>query len=93
MRNRKHLVSNPFVSLEDKSEFAELILDVFDCVLFVPGDWHTGMDMMQSIYNIYWHLLLKHMKSWLKDRMFVKGYTFLLLQSSQAPHILQPRVH
>ena len=54
------------MSLEHKSEFAELILEVFDKVLFAPGDWHTGMNMMQSIYNIYWHLLLRPMKKWLK---------------------------
>ena len=54
------------LSLEEKSEFAELILDVFDRVLFAPEDWHTGMNMMQSIYSIYCHLLLKHTQSWLK---------------------------
>ena len=51
------------LSLEEKSVQADIILDVFDHTLFLPGDWHTGMNMVQAISNIYWHVLLKHMKS------------------------------
>ena len=57
-----NLAADRTLSLEEKSKFADLILDVFDKVLFAPGDWHAGMNMMQAIYNIYWHSLLKHMK-------------------------------
>ena len=37
------------LSLENKTEFAELVLDVFDHTLFAPGDWQTGMNMLQAI--------------------------------------------
>ena len=45
---------------------ADIILDVFDHALFAPSDWHTGMNMLEGIFNIYWHILLKHTKKWLK---------------------------
>ena len=36
------LAQDRALSLEDKSDFAELVLDGFDCTLFSPGDWYTG---------------------------------------------------
>ena len=60
------LAADRNMSLEEKSRIAEITLDVFDRCLFAPGDWHTGMNMMQGLYNIYWHMILKHMKKWLK---------------------------
>ena len=42
------------------------MLNVFDRALFAPGDWHTGMNMMQAIFKIYWHMIIKHSKVWLK---------------------------
>ena len=59
------LAADRTLSLEEKSEFAKLILDVFDHVIFASGDWHTNMNMMKRIYSIHWHLLLNHTKSWL----------------------------
>ena len=58
------LAQDRSLSLEDKSMAADIILDVFDHTLFAPGDWHTGMNMLQGIFNIYWHVLLKHTKKW-----------------------------
>ena len=61
-----YLAQDRALSIEDKSEFAELVLDVFDRALFTPGDWHTGMNMLQAIFKIYWHMIIKHFKVWLK---------------------------
>ena len=64
------LAQDRALSIEDKSEFIELVLDVFDRALFIPGDWHTGMNMLQPIFKIYWHMIIKHFKVWLKiDRL------------------------
>ena len=64
------LAQDRALSIEDKSEFAKLVLDVFDHALFAPGDWHTGMNMLQAIFKIYWHMIIKHFKVWLKiDRL------------------------
>ena len=60
------LAQDRLLSVEARSAFADLVLDVLDRALFAPGDWHTGLNMLQCIYNTYWHLFLKHMKDWLK---------------------------
>ena len=59
------LAQDRLLSVEARSAFADLILDVFDRALFAPGDWHTGLNMLQCIYSTYWHFFLKHMKRWL----------------------------
>ena len=60
------LAAERSMCLEEKSRMAEITLDVFERTLFAPGDWHTGMNMLQGLYHIYWHMILKHMKKWLK---------------------------
>ena len=57
------LAQDRSLSVEAQSAFADLVLDVFDRALFVPGDWYTGLNMMQCIYSTYWHWLLKHTKN------------------------------
>ena len=61
------LAQDRALSLEDKSEFAELVLDVFDRTLLATSDWHTGMNMLQAIFKIYWQMIIKHFKVWLKN--------------------------
>ncbi len=33
--------------------------------MFLPGDWHTGMYMLQSIYKVFWTDILSPIKSFL----------------------------
>ena len=33
---------------------SEVFLETFDGTVFWPGDWHTGMNMLQSIHKVYW---------------------------------------
>ena len=35
-------------------EQGEIFLDAFHNTAFWPGDWHTGMNMLQSIHKVYW---------------------------------------
>ena len=45
---------------------AQIILNAFNRVMFLPGDWHTGMNMLQSIYKIFWADILKPFRDLLK---------------------------
>jgi hypothetical protein len=45
---------------------AEIFLNAFNCVMFLPGDWHAGMNMLQSIYKIFWADILKPFRDLLK---------------------------
>ena len=46
---------------------AEIFLNAFNRVMFLPGDWHAGMNMLQSIvYKIFWEDLLKPFRDLLK---------------------------
>ena len=34
---------------------AKIFLQALECVVEIPGDWHTGLNMLTSIYNMYYH--------------------------------------
>ena len=53
------------LTFEESSMQAEIFLDSFKNVMFLPGDWHTGMNMLQSIYKVFWTDILSPMKSFL----------------------------
>jgi hypothetical protein len=44
---------------------AEIFLDVFQQVMFMSSDWHMGMNMLQSIYRVFWTDILNPMKTFL----------------------------
>ena len=55
------------VTLEDESLQMEVFIEVFSTIIMmVPGDWHTGLNMLQSIYSIFWNVLLEPLKDILK---------------------------
>ena len=58
-------LSNRPLTFEESSMQAEVFLDSFQNVMFLPGDWHTGMNMLQSIYKVFWTDILGPMKSFL----------------------------
>ena len=33
---------------------AEMFLQALDCVVELPGDWHTGLNSLTTIYNLYY---------------------------------------
>ena len=55
-------LSNRSLSFKETSIQAEIFLDAFDRVMFLPGDWHTGMNQLQSIYKLFWTDLLKPLR-------------------------------
>jgi hypothetical protein len=54
------------MSLEEASIQSEVFLDAVLDTQFLPGDWHTSLNMLQSIFNVHWHWLLSPLKDMLK---------------------------
>jgi hypothetical protein len=46
-------LNNCNLSFEESSLQAEIFLDAFHKVMFLPGDWHTGMNMLQSVFKLF----------------------------------------
>jgi hypothetical protein len=59
-----HLSHKP-VTFEELSIQAEILLESFSNIIFLPGDWYTGMNMLQSIYKVFWGVILNPMKMFL----------------------------
>jgi hypothetical protein len=55
-------LSNCSLLFEETSIQSEIFLEAFNKVLFLPGNWHTGMNMLQSIYKLFWTNLLKPLR-------------------------------
>ncbi len=55
-------LSNPCLSFEESSIQAQIFLEAFDNVMFMPGDWHAGMNMLQSLHKLFWTDLLKPLR-------------------------------
>jgi hypothetical protein len=53
------------LTFKESSMQAEIFLESFQNVMFLPGDWHTGMNMLQSIYKVFWTDILSPIKSFL----------------------------
>jgi hypothetical protein len=53
------------LTFEESSMQAEIFLESFQNIMFLPGDWHTGMNMLQSIYKVFWTDILSPNKSFL----------------------------
>jgi hypothetical protein len=65
-------LSNRNLSFEESSLQAEIFLDAFDQVMFLPGDWHAGLNMLQSIYKLFWSDLLKPFRDLLQWQHILK---------------------
>ena len=64
------------MSLEESSIQAEIFLDVVTDTQFLPGDWHTSLNMFQSIYKVHWDVLLcplKEMLKWCRISKDIRG--------------------
>jgi hypothetical protein len=66
-------LSNRSLSFKESSLQAEIYFDAFDKVMFLPGDWHTGMNMLQSIYKLFWTSLLKPLQEIFEMEENIKG--------------------
>jgi hypothetical protein len=81
-------LSNHNLSFEESSLQAEIFLDAFNRVMFLPGDWHAGLTMLQAFYKLFWSDLLKQFRDllqWQHISKYVWGCYFqasLLVQYS-----------
>ena len=51
------------LTLEESSMQAEIFLESFQNIMFLPGNWHTSMNMLQSFYKVFWTNILSPIKS------------------------------
>ncbi len=42
------------LTFEESSMQEEIILELLHNIMFLPGDWHTRMNMLQFIYKVFW---------------------------------------
>lgn len=52
-------MSNVPVSFERSSEQAQEFIGTLEKTFFAPGDWHTGLNFLKSIFKVHYHHLLK----------------------------------
>jgi hypothetical protein len=52
------------LSFEQSSWQAEIFLDAFKLVMFLPGDWHTGLNMLMSIYKFFGPIPSSHSETY-----------------------------
>jgi hypothetical protein len=58
---------------------AEVFPESFCNIMFLPGDWHTGMNMLQAIYRVFRVDILNPMKmfiGWKRISQDVRGCYF-----------------
>jgi hypothetical protein len=71
------------LTFEESSMQAEIFLESFWNIMFLPGDWHTGMNMLQSVYKVFWADILGPMKlflGWKRIAQDVRGCYFQAVQ-------------
>ena len=66
------MLSHRPLTFEESSMQAEIFLESFQNIMFLPGDWHTGMNMLQSIYKVFWTNILSPIKSFLAWKQISK---------------------
>ncbi len=76
-------LSNHSLSFDESSIQAEIFLEAFETVMFMPGNWHTGMNMLQSIYKLFWTDLLKPLGDKLGWKRIAKDVRSCYIQASR----------
>ena len=67
------------ISYSEANLQADVFLKTLSVVMDLPGDWHTGLNMVQSIYNIFYTGFLdefQQLLSWQRINKDVKGCYF-----------------
>jgi hypothetical protein len=59
------------LTFEESSMQADVFLESFCNIMFLPGDWHTGMNMLQAIYRVFWVDILNPMKTFLSWKTYL----------------------
>ena len=70
------------LSFERSATQAHVFKTLLQHCVFGPGDWHTGMNSLQSIYKIFWDPLLKPMKEHLRWKNIRKDVRDCYYQAS-----------
>ena len=62
---------------------AEIFIELLRNVIFLPGDWHTGMNMLQSVYKVFWTDILSPMKLFLGRKWIAKDICGCYFQAAR----------
>ena len=46
-------LSSRMLSMKESSQQAEVFAKALKNVMAIPGDWHAGLNMLQSIMNVF----------------------------------------
>ncbi len=71
------------LTFEESSTQAKIFLDSFCNIMFMPGDWHTGMNMLKSIYKVFWTDILSPMKTFLGWKQISKDVCVCYFQAAR----------
>ena len=64
--------ANRPLSMRDNSATAECFTKALRRLMIIPGDWHAGLSMLQSIFNIFWEAFLEPLKVKLSWKNIIK---------------------
>jgi hypothetical protein len=76
-------LSNSCLSFEESSIQAQIFLEALNNVMFMPGDWHAGMNMLQSLHKLFWTNLLKPLRDILGWKRIAKDVRSCYYQALQ----------
>ena len=70
---------NRGLSFSQTSAMTEVFLDGLSRMMVIPGDWHAGMAMLQSIFTLFWDGIIEpfvHLLGWSRITISVKDNYF-----------------
>ncbi len=79
-------LSKRSLSFEESSLQAEIFLDALNRVIFLPCDCHSGLNMLQSIYKLFWLDLLEPFRDFLQCKCVSKDIQGCYFQALQLLH-------
>ena len=64
------------VTFSEANVQSEVFLEALTCVRDLPRDWHTGLNILPSIYNLYYVGFLDQFQDLLKWKRIIKSGNF-----------------
>ena len=76
-------ITNRDVAYDESSKMADDFMNALSRVMQLPGDWHAGLAMLQSIYTLFWDGLLKPFKDVLQFKRITRDVRSCYFQASR----------
>lgn len=85
-------ITNRDVAYDESSKMADDFMNALSRVMQLPGDWHAGLAMLQSIYTLFWDGLLKPFKDVLQFKRITRDVRGCYFQASRLAGYLADEV-